>query len=59
MRGLLLAGIFATAMGSLSTALNALATSFVRDWYLPYFNPGRATTGRCGPCAGRRWSSRC
>jgi len=40
MRGLLLAGIFATAMGSLSTALNALATSFVRDWYLPYVNPG-------------------
>src|SRR6266536_1224844 len=27
-RGLLIAGIFATAMGSLSTALNALATSF-------------------------------
>ena len=33
LRGLLLAGIFATAMGSLSTALNALATSFTRDWY--------------------------
>ena len=27
-------------MGSLSTALNALATSFTRDWYQPYFNPG-------------------
>lgn len=40
MRGLLLAGIFATAMGSLSTALNALATSFVRDWYAPYIAPG-------------------
>ena len=40
LRGLLLAGIFATAMGSLSTALNALATSFTRDWYEPYFNPG-------------------
>ncbi len=38
MRGLLLAGIFATAMGSLSTALNALATSFVRDWYQPFIN---------------------
>src|SRR5213596_919593 len=38
-RGLLLAGIFATAMGSLSTALNALATSFTRDWYEPYINP--------------------
>ena len=40
MRGLLLAGIFATAMGSLSTALNALATSFVRDWYQPFINRG-------------------
>jgi SSS family solute:Na+ symporter len=38
-RGLLLAGIFATAMGSLSTAINALATSFTRDWYQPYINP--------------------
>src|SRR5882724_4388364 len=38
-RGLLIAGIFATAMGSLSTALNGLATSFTRDWYEPYINP--------------------
>src|SRR5262249_49444549 len=38
-RGLLLAGIFATGMGSLSTAINALATSFTRDWYEPYINP--------------------
>ena len=44
LRGLLIAGIFATAMGSLSTALNALATSFTRDWYEPYINPG-ATDG--------------
>jgi SSS family transporter len=42
LRGLLIAGIFATAMGSLSTALNALATSFTRDWYEPYINK-RAT----------------
>ena len=38
-RGILIAGLFATAMGSLSTALNALATSFTEDWYLPYVNP--------------------
>ena len=38
LRGLLIAGIFATAMGSLSTALNALATSFTRDWYEIYIN---------------------
>jgi Na+/proline symporter len=30
-----IAGILATAMGSLSTALNALATSFTRDFALP------------------------
>ncbi|PYL69614.1 MAG: sodium:proline symporter [Verrucomicrobia bacterium] len=40
LRGLLIAGIFATAMGSLSTAINALATSFTRDWYEPYINLG-------------------
>src|SRR5438067_4480285 len=45
LRGLLLAGIFATAMGSLSTALNALATSFTRDWYEPYINPA-STSGQ-------------
>jgi SSS family solute:Na+ symporter len=26
-------------MGSLSTALNALATSFTTDWYVPYIRP--------------------
>ena len=36
-RGMVLAGIFATAMGSLSAALNALATSATNDWYIPYF----------------------
>ncbi len=38
-RGLLAAGLFATAMGSLSTALNALATSFTKDWYVGVFRP--------------------
>src|SRR4029079_12424453 len=35
-RGMVLAGVFATAMGSLSAALNALATSLTKDWYIPY-----------------------
>jgi len=35
MRGLVTAGILATAMGSLSTALNALGTSFARDFVIP------------------------
>jgi solute:Na+ symporter, SSS family len=36
-RGLIIAGVFSSAMGSFSAALNALATSFVRDLYTPYF----------------------
>ena len=36
-RGVMAAGLFATAMGSLSTALNALATSFTRDFYVGLF----------------------
>jgi Na+/proline symporter len=36
-RGVVLAGVFATAMGSLSAALNALATTLTNDWYIPYF----------------------
>lgn len=36
-RGLIIAGVFATMMGSTSTALNALATSFIKDFYDPYF----------------------
>lgn len=35
-RGIVLAGVFATTMGSLSAALNALATSATNDWYIPY-----------------------
>ena len=38
-RGLIVAGVFATMMGSTSAALNALATSFTKDFYLPYINP--------------------
>ena len=35
-RGLIIAGVFASAMSSFSAALNALATSFVKDFYTPY-----------------------
>lgn len=38
-RGLLVAGVLATAMGSLSTALNSLATTAVKDWYQDVFRP--------------------
>jgi len=33
-RGFVVAGVFATAMGSFSAALNALATSATNDWYI-------------------------
>ena len=41
-RGIIVAGIFATMMGSTSAALNALATSFTKDFYLPYFARNKA-----------------
>lgn len=41
-RGFVLAGVFATAMGSLSSALNALATTLTNDWYVPYMAKGRS-----------------
>jgi solute:Na+ symporter, SSS family len=37
LRGLVIAGVLATAMGSLSTALNSLATSYVRDFHFRWF----------------------
>src|SRR5207245_1608977 len=40
-RGLVLAGIFATAMGSFSAALNALATAATNDWYIRWV-PGKS-----------------
>jgi len=39
LRGLIVAALLATAMGSLSTALNSLATSFAKDFYLPFIEP--------------------
>ncbi len=53
-RGVMVAGLFATAMGSLSTALNALATSFTRDFYLGVFR--RDATDRQQMTAAR-WST--
>lgn len=53
-RGLIIAGVFATMMGSTSAALNALATSFIRDFYQPYINP--AATERQAVSAAR-WAT--
>lgn len=51
-RGFVLAGVFATAMGSLSAALNALATSLTNDWYLPFFGKGKPESHHV---AAARW----
>ncbi len=53
-RGVMAAGLFATAMGSLSTALNALATSFTRDFYLGIIRPG---AGQHEQMTAARWST--
>jgi SSS family solute:Na+ symporter len=51
LRGLVIAGVLATTMGSLSTALNSLATSYVRDFHFRWF--GEPATER-----GRVWALR-
>ena len=53
-RGVMAAGLFATAMGSLSTALNALATSFTRDFYLGIF---RRNASEREQMTSARWST--
>ena len=54
LRGVLIAGIFSTAMGSLSTALNALATSFTEDWYRSYL---RKNASQAQIIRAARWST--
>ena len=46
LRGLILAGVLATTMGSLSTALNALATSYVRDFHFRWFGEPATEKGK-------------
>ncbi len=46
LRGLVLAGVLATTMGSLSTALNSLATSYVRDFHFRWFGEPNTDAGR-------------
>jgi SSS family solute:Na+ symporter len=53
-RGVMAAGLFATAMGSLSTALNALATSFTRDFYMGIFRPAASQREQM---VAARWST--
>ncbi|QIF00898.1 sodium:solute symporter [Roseimicrobium sp. ORNL1] len=46
LRGLVLAGVLATTMGSLSTAINSLATSYVRDFHFRWFGEPADERGR-------------
>ncbi len=46
LRGLVLAGVLATTMGSLSTAINSLATSYVRDFHFRWFGEPTEDKGR-------------
>jgi SSS family solute:Na+ symporter len=54
LRGLVIAGIIATAMGSLSTALNALGTSFAGDFVFPRM---KASATEAQRVAVLRWST--
>ncbi|HZJ14243.1 MAG TPA: sodium:solute symporter [Chthoniobacteraceae bacterium] len=46
LRGLVIAGVLATTMGSLSTALNSLATSYVRDFHFRWFGEPAGDAGK-------------
>lgn len=46
LRGLVVAGVLATTMGSLSTALNSLATSYIRDFHFPIFGEPAEDAGK-------------
>ncbi len=46
LRGLVIAGVLATTMGSLGTALNSLATSYVRDFHFRWFGEPADEKGR-------------
>ncbi|MGI8604586.1 MAG: sodium:solute symporter [Verrucomicrobiales bacterium] len=46
LRGLVIAGLLAATMGSLGTALNALSTSYVRDFHFRWFGEPGTDAGR-------------
>ncbi len=46
LRGLVIAGVLATTMGSLGTALNSLATSYSRDFHFRWFKTPADEQGR-------------
>ncbi len=57
LRGLVVAGILATAMGSLSTALNAMATSFSQDFLFPRVRARRGELADAEQVRYLRWST--
>ncbi len=57
LRGLVVAGVLATAMGSLSTALNAMATSFSQDFLLPWRRARLGEPDQATQVSFMRWST--
>lgn len=55
LRGLVIAGVLATTMGSLGTALNSLATSYSRDFHFRWF--GTAESDEAGRVRIIRYST--
>ncbi len=56
MPGLMMAGLFAAGLSSLNSALNAMASSFVNDWYRTVFpDRGERHYLRVGRCAVAGW----
>jgi len=53
LKGLMLAGLFAAGLGSLNSAINAMAATFVSDFYIP-FKSRSVRPGTCGHCGFNR-----
>ncbi len=54
LRGLVIAGVLATTMGSLGTAMNSLATSYCRDFHFRWFN---TTADECARVRVLKWAT--
>jgi SSS family transporter len=48
LKGLMLAGLFAAGLGSLNSAINAMAATFVSDFYIPLTARRAGVCGKCG-----------
>lgn len=58
MRGLMVAGLFAAAMSTLDSTLNALASTTVTDFYRPFARRRNPESAAAGPDRAESWVSR-